>query len=122
MGKVRRKFDDQFKQEVVTKIKSGELSLTGACRKYQISPGCMTRWLTKFDPSHPEHTKSIPKISTRERELERENLRLKEKLADLFMQVDLLKKAESWMEQRKKERSSIITSRNLARFKKAAKS
>lgn len=125
MGKVRRKFDDNFKQKVVEKIESGQMTLSGACRHYKISPGCMSRWLTKFGDASgeaPQQTRlKAPKASSRERNLERENLVLKEKLAELYVQVELLKKAEDWIQQRRKERSSIVTSRSWARSKRGAK-
>ncbi len=119
MGKVRRKFTDEFKFNLVSQITSGSTSAATAARKHQISPNLVYRWIRSFKGRSADEIVHQP--STREKELARENAALKEKLADLFMQNELLKKAETWMAQRKSATSSVITSSNLARYKKGVK-
>jgi transposase-like protein len=38
MGKIRRKFDSEFKRKVVAEIATGATTLTSAARQYDISP------------------------------------------------------------------------------------
>jgi hypothetical protein len=86
-----------------------------ACREYQLSRTAVDRWLAAFDIGTLG-----ARQSTRERELERENERLKAKIGELTMQVDILKKIEDWKRREKSVASSIITSENLARFQRPA--
>ncbi len=44
MGKIRRKFDFEFKQQVVQEIESGQKTLSQAARDYQISASVIQRW------------------------------------------------------------------------------
>lgn len=46
----------------------------------------------------------------------RENEKLKSKIGELTMTIDLLKKVEAWKKQQTSAASSIITSRNLDQF------
>ncbi len=119
MGKVRRKFNEEFKANLVNQIQSKKFTVSAAARKYQISSGLVYTWIKKYSDINPAN---IPaRQSAREKELERENALLKEKLADLFMQVELLKKAEDWVANKKNATSLIYTSSNWARYKKGAK-
>ena len=44
MEKQRRKFETGFKQQIVSEIESGLLSVSAASRKYQISGSVIDRW------------------------------------------------------------------------------
>ena len=50
-----------------------------------------------------------------------ENERLKAKIGELTMQIDLLKKLEAFARQMRKEDTSVITAKNLAQFQGGAK-
>jgi transposase len=123
MGRIRRSFSYDFKMKVVTSVTSGKLTVSEAARKNQISSGLVCHWLKKFaTPAAEAGTRqSAPPQSGREKELERENAQLKEKVAELFLQVDLLKKAEISKPSKKNVSSSVITASNWAQYKKAAK-
>ena len=54
--------------------------------------------------------------------MERENRELKEKLAELYLEVDHLKKLGDWLRQQKSVNTSVITSESLARLPKGSKS
>ena len=43
-GKQRRKFETGFKQQIVSEIESGALSVNAASRKYQLSGSVIDRW------------------------------------------------------------------------------
>jgi hypothetical protein len=53
----------------------------------------------------------------KEKALERENMALKAELGDLYLQVKMLKKAESYIQWLRSESSSVITSENWEQFK-----
>lgn len=116
MGKQRRKFEVGFKQQIIREIESGLLSLTAAARKYEISPSVLKRWCEKAGQGALQAGPSV-----REKTLERENRELKEKLAELYMQVEHLKKLEDYARRRKSATTSVITSQNFSQFQKGAK-
>ena len=60
--------------------------------------------------------------SVREKFLERENRELKEKLAELYLENDHLKKLGDWLRRHKSGTTSVITSENLVRLPKGSKS
>ncbi len=115
MGKIRRRFDVQFKTRVCEAVRSGMMTVAEVCREYQLSRTTVDRWLTAFDEG-----RLAGKASSRERELERENEKLKAKVGELTMQIDVLKKIEVWKRREKSVASSIITSENLAQFQRPA--
>jgi transposase-like protein len=115
MGKIRRRFDVQYKMRVCEMIRSGMMTISEACREYQLSRSPLERWLAAFDAGTLG-----ARQSTRERELERENEKLKAKVGELTMQIDILKKIEDWKRRERSVASSIITSENLARFQRPA--
>lgn len=116
MGKQRRKFEVGFKQQIVREVESGLLSLTGAARKYAISPSVIKRWCEKAGQG------ALQSGSSRhEKALERENRELKEKLAELYMQVEMLKKMADYARRLKSANSSVITSSNVDQFRKGAR-
>jgi len=116
MGKIKRSFDVQFKTRVCEAVRSGMMTAAEACREYQLSRTAVDRWLSAFDAGTLGERQS-----TRERELERENEKLKAKVGELTMQIDILKKIEDWKRRERSVASSIITSENLARFQRPAK-
>jgi hypothetical protein len=54
--------------------------------------------------------------------LERENRELKEKLAELYLENDHLKKLGDWLRQHKSVSTSVITAESLSRLPKGSKS
>lgn len=116
MGKIRRKFDVQFKAQVVQAIQSGHPTLREICQEHQLHRQTVERWVEKFS----EGTLTA-KPSLREKMLEREVEKLKAKVGDLVMQIDLLKKYHEEIRRRRSVDSSVITLRNLAQFQKDAK-
>ena len=98
MGKQRRKFEAGFKQQIVQEVESGLLSVGAASRKYQISGSVIDRWRRQARQGGLD---TAP--SARERVLERENreLKKKERLAELYLEVDHLKKLGDWLRRHK---------------------
>jgi len=116
MGRNRRSFTIGFKQQVVAEVKSGQISLNGASRKYELSFSTVERWIERFDAG-----KLTGKSEAGEMALRAENERLKAKVGELTMENDLLKKFDTWVRQRRKENTSVITGNNLAQFVGGAK-
>lgn len=116
MGKIRKKYDTEFKKQLVQKIESGELSHGQAMREYGLSSSTIWTWMTKIRAGT-----LIDKPSFKEKDLERENRELKEKLAELYMQVEHLKKFNSYVQQLKSVNTSVITERNLDQFQRDVK-
>ena len=106
MGKQRRKFETGFKQQIISEIESGALSVNAASRKYQISGSVIDRWRRQARERGLETSPSV-----REKSLERENRELKEKLAELYLENAQLKKLGDWLRQRRSVTTSVITPR-----------
>jgi transposase-like protein len=117
MGKQRRKFETGFKQQIIQEVESGLLSVSAASRKYQIAGSVIDRWRRQARQGGLESGPSI-----RERGLERENRELKEKLAELYLETEHLKKLGDWLRRRKSASTSVITAENLPRLPKGSKS
>ena len=117
MGKQRRKFETGFKQQIVSEIESGALSVNAASRKYQLSGSVIDRWRRQARQGGLATSPSI-----REKALERENRDLKEKLAELYLENAQLKKLGDWLRQRTSVSTSVITAQSLARLPKDSKS
>ena len=117
MGKQRRKFETGFKQQIVQEVESGLLSVSAASRKHQISASVIDRWRRQARQGGLQTGPSV-----REKFLERENRELKEKLAELYLENDHLKKLGDWLRQRKSVNTCVITAESLARLPKGAKS
>ena len=117
MGKQRRKFETGFKQQIVQEVESGLLSVSAASRKHQISGTVIDRWRRQARQGGLEATASV-----REKFLERENRELKERLAELYLEVDHLKKLGDWLRRHKNGTTSVITAESLARLPRGSKS
>jgi transposase-like protein len=117
MGKQRRKFETGFKQQIVSEVESGLLTVSAASRKYQISASVIDGWRHKARDGG-----LAASASAREKLLERENRELKEKLAELYLENSQLKKLGNWLRRHKSVTTSVITAENLARLPKGSKS
>lgn len=115
MGKVRRRFDTQFKNRVCELVRSGTRSIPEVCQDYQLARSVVDNWL-KQTLDGP----LVGRPSVRERELARENEKLKAKVGELTMLVDVLKKVDAWKRRQKSVASSVVTASNLAQFQKPA--
>ena len=116
MGKIRRKFDVQFKIRVCEQLRGGLATVAEVCQELQLSRTTVDRWLVAFDDG-----RLLEQSRGREKELERENERLKAKVGELTMQIDILKKIDDWKRRERSVASSIITEDNLAQFQRPAK-
>jgi transposase-like protein len=116
MGKIRRKFEAEFKRQLIAQIEAGHLSIAQAAREQQISRSLIERWRVQY-----RNNALVDRPSNRERQLEAENEKLKAKIGDLVMQIEHIKKLQAWVQQQKSADTSIITAKNLDQFRKPAK-
>ena len=116
MGKIRRKFEVDFKRQLIAQIEAGHLSLAQAARDYQLAHSVVERWRAQY-----RNNALVDRPSNRERQLEAENEKLKAKIGDMVMQMDYLKKLQDWVQRQKNADTSVITAKNLDQFRKPAK-
>ncbi len=117
MGKQRRKFETGFKQQIIQEVEAGLLTVRAASRKYQIAGSVIDRWRRQARQGELETGPSV-----RERVLDRENRELKEKLAELYLENEHLKKLGNWLRRQRSVSTSVITAENLPRLPKGSKS
>jgi transposase-like protein len=116
MGKIRRKFETEFKRQLIAQVEAGQLTVREAAREHQLSPSLVDYWREQY-----RGNRLIERPSSRERQLEAENEKLKAKIGDLVMQMDHIKKLQAWVQRKKNADISVITAKNLDQFRKPAK-
>jgi transposase len=92
MTRIRRSFDATFKPQVAQMIQEQGLSVSQVCRDLDLIDSAVRRWLAQYDAEQSGQVgigKPLTPEQQRIRELERENLRLRE-------DVSLLKKASAF--------------------------
>jgi len=115
MGKIHRRFDLQFKNEICQAIQSGVTTVKEACQVHQLREQLVYTWLAKFRNGDIQK-----RTQDRLVQLERENEKLKAKIGELTMTVDFLKKMENWKKQQTNDQLPIITPKNLAQYQRPA--
>ena len=116
MGKIRRKFEAEFKRQLVAQIEAGQITLREAAREHQLSRSLVEYWREQY-----RNNGLVDRPSSRERQLEAENEKLKAKIGDLVMQMDHIKKLQTWVQRKKSADTSVITAKNWDQFRKPAK-
>jgi transposase-like protein len=116
MGKIRRKFEIEFKRQLILQIESGAISIGQAARDHQLAKSLVEKWLAKY-----RNNTLVVRPTLRERQLEAENTKLKAKVGDLVMQIDQIKKLQAWVQQQRSANTSVITAKNWDPSRKPAK-
>jgi transposase-like protein len=116
MGKIRRKFEADYKRQLIAQIEAGSMTVAQAAREHQLSRSLVERWRVQY-----RNNTLVDRPSSRERQLEAENEKLKAKIGDLVMQMEHIKKLQAWVQQRRNADTSVITAKNLDQFRKPAK-
>ena len=111
MGKLRRKFETEFKRQLIGQIEAGQTTIGQAARDHQISRSVIERWRI-----HYHNNALVDRPSSRERQLEAENEKLRAKVGELVMQMDHLKKLQAWVQRRKNADTSISPRRTGINF------
>ena len=115
MGRVRRRFTGEFKEAIVQQVQSGT-PIKEVCQEHQLHHQTVTGWISKH-----EEGKSLHKPSTKEKVQARQIEKLQAKVGELTMTIDLLKKLDESIRQKRKDDGSVVTGVNLAQFQKRAK-
>ena len=116
MGKIRRKFEAEFKRQLIVQVEAEHKTVAQAAREQQISRSLIDRWRSQY-----HNNALVDRPSSRERQLEAENEKLKAKIGDLVMQMDHIKKLQVWVQRQRNADTSVITAKNLDQFRKPAK-
>ncbi len=117
----------EFMMVVAEQVTNGQMTYRDAVKRYGVSHGSVSHWVKKYKGQslhkmNPPKKSSIAKTTAgHEAALETENRLLKHELAELYMQVQILKKAQIFAERAKKDASSIVTSENFEQYKKGVK-
>lgn len=112
----RRRFRNVFKRMVVEEYLSGAATQAQLSRQYNISPHLIIRWRKEYAAGKLAYNDD-PDLLARDariRELER-------MVGKLTMEIELLKKAEAFMEARGKESSLIATGPSLVPSRRGAR-
>ena len=112
----RRRFSNTFKRMVVEDFLSGAATQAQLSRRYNLSPNLIPRWRKDYAAGKlvRDNDPDLLARDARIRELER-------MVGKLTMENELLKKAAEFMEQKRKESSSIATGPNVVPYKRGAK-
>ncbi len=89
-----RKWTMEEKANIVLEIMTTSTSTAEICRKYNVRPTLVYSWKASFVQAGTRGL-SGPYASDREKQLEQENKRLKEMVADLALANELLKKGRA---------------------------
>lgn len=114
MGKIKRRFDAQFKAEICQAVISGQ-EIREICLDHQLHRQTVERWIARFQQGEP-----LGKLSAREKVLEKQVEKLHAKIGQLTVENDLLKKFHQELRRKRSVDSSVITGKNLAQFQKRA--
>lgn len=114
-----------YMMAVAEEVANG-LSYREASKRFRVSHGSICHWLKKYAREGHQKNKqpkglSKPGATVGRASLELENRLLKQELGELYMEVRLLKKAQAFAEQARKEDSSIVTSENFGLSRRGAK-
>ena len=109
-----KKYETGFKRQVVAELESGRLSLSGASKKYEVSPITLRSWQKKFAEGQLQDGPT-----KREKELEKELERYKVLLAEAHAEREFVKKVNAAMERSEKLKSAVVSGLNLSQFQKA---
>lgn len=115
MGKPQRRFNNQFKRELVDQIEAGAISQNRAAREYEISPSLISRWRRQI-----REGTLVDRPTAREKALEKELERYKKKVGELTLANDLLKKTQERQRRLRLLNESVVSPRTLDPSKKPA--
>jgi transposase len=94
--RTRRVFSSEQKITIVMEALRAEMSVSELCRKYSIQEPQFYKWNKEFmeaGKKRLEGDTSRDATSTEVSDLRKENLRLKEMVADLMLRYDIVKKS-----------------------------
>jgi transposase-like protein len=116
MKKQYRRFEDEFKRNLIARIDSGELTKSQAARENNLSASVIDRWQRQI---HEGSMRAHPNAN--EKKLIRELDMYKKKVGELTLEIDFLKKLDESLASMRKSSGYIVTGGNKERSGKDAK-
>jgi transposase-like protein len=116
MKKQYRRFEEDFKRNLIARIDSGEITKSQAARESQLSGSVIDRWQRQI---HEGSMRAHP--NTNEKKLMRELDMYKKKVGELTLEIDFLKKLDESLASMRKSSGYIVTGGNTERSGKDAK-
>jgi len=116
MGKLRRQYNQEFKEQLVEEIILGGATVSQISREHQLHPVLIYNWIRQYRQGDIVSTKT-----QREKELDKEVKELKQKIGELVMELEHLKKLRVYVQRNKKESISVITKGNLGQLRRGVK-
>lgn len=110
----RKTYESGFKRQVVVEIESGNISVSGAAKKYGVATITLHHWRKKFSEGNLSD-----KPTKREKELEKELEKYKVLLAEAHAEREFVKKMNEQLERSRRLKSAVISGLNLSQFQKA---
>jgi transposase len=102
----KRSFNETFRRQVVEEILSGEQTMLGQSRRYEISRSVLHDWVGKYRSDGLASGRSARGLLA---EQEARIAVLERKIGQLTMENDLLKKTSAALRQRNAEPPSVIS-------------
>ncbi len=90
-----RKWTAEEKASIVMEVLTTSAPLAEICRKYNVQPTLVYKWKERFMQGG-RRALSGNDASDREKQLEQENRKLKEMIAEVVLANELLKKGRAW--------------------------
>lgn len=108
MGKIRRKYNRDFKLSVIRELEAG-IALGEISRKYNIHPSLPSRWKAE----HYENPENSFSGNGNTYKLEAKNAELERLLGQLYAEKEFLKKAIANLEKIRKEGKQLESRRRV---------
>ena len=118
------KWTAEYMYMVVQKVEEEGMTYREAAKTFNVSQGAVASWIKKFRKGNltpTEMKREKPSQDLMIYRLQDQVKELKAEVGDLYLQNQMLKKALYHSQQKKKENSSVITSKNLDQFRKDVK-
>jgi transposase-like protein len=119
----RPKFTVEYMNLVAEKVVEDGMTFKVAAKTFDVSQGSITKWVKNYKNGHIPVNSRDDGISkdTQVYNLEERIKGLTTEVGSLYLENQLLKKALSHLQSKRKETSSVITSSNLDQFQKRVK-
>lgn len=117
------KWTNEYMAMVVKKVLEEGMTYREAAKTFNVSTGAVGAWIRKQKKGTLGASPKASELSDEIKifRLEEQVQELKGEIGELYLQNQMLKKALYHSQQKKKDNSSVITSENLAQFRKGAK-
>lgn len=116
-------FTSEYMFMVAEKVVEDGMKYREAAKTFGISQGAVARWVKKYRKGSlgavDKKMDCSPEVKIYRMEEQMKDL--KSEIGSLYLENQLLKKALLLSQQKKKDTSSVITSENLAQYRKGAK-